>query len=126
MSGWTAITVDAMDEQAAHDLAEELQAIADFRHDVQVDGRTVKAYIRGYDNRAESVLKRATQYWDKAVVIDANDTVDAGDGHVLQTVSAERNDVTTLETAHGAEGAMAQDVASELGEYVNANVLVRR
>jgi hypothetical protein len=110
-----------MDEQRAQELAEQLRTIADFHHDVQVDGLTVKARIGGYDNTAESVLNRYTNCWDKACVIDANDTVDAGDAKVLQAVSAERGDTTEIASATGAEGAMARDVASELSEHMEAN-----
>lgn len=121
MVGWTAITVDAMDEQRGQELAEQLRAIADYHQDVTVDGVTVKARIGGYDNTAESVLNRYTNCWDKACVIDANDTVDAGDGKVLQAVSAQRGDIVEIASATGAEGAMAHDVASELSEHMEAN-----
>lgn len=121
MSGWTAITVDAMDEQAATELADELRAVADFDREVTVDGATVRAHIHGYDNFGENRLKRHTEYWDKAAVIDANDTVDAGDGYVLQAVSEQRNDTTELASAHGAEGAQAHDVASELSSHMEAD-----
>jgi phage tail sheath gpL-like len=125
MTGWTGITAEAMNEQAANDLADELRAVTNNHNDVQVDGTTVTAYIRGYHNDGESRLMDTTQYWDTAVVIDANNTVESGHGKALRTVSDQHDDVVVLETSDGAVGARAQDVANDLSGYVDAELLVR-
>lgn len=86
--------------------------------------RVVAVCQWGYD-RMDTLpqwLKERTEWWGRAVVINANDTTDKGTGHLHKT---KKNDVIHVETKEGHEGAVAHDVAGYFDEKLGFRPVVR-
>lgn len=125
MSGWTTVTVDATDEQSAEKLREVFNNTADDEHDGARggDGKRVRAIMWGYDSGDTMwVLKNNPDLWDTAVVMDCNDTTDAGSGTAYESNGTS---VESIDSASGVEGARGRDAAHELERHVSGNVYMR-
>lgn len=118
MTGWSTITALCPDEEDADLLAAEFECWTEPLMVEQHD-RVVKARFYGYpaENDAQVALEDNANLWDTAVRIDANDTVDAGDGYAFVS-DPDTGAVDLIDSANGVEGARAHDVAADLGTHV--------
>lgn len=125
MSGWTTFTVDAVDEQSADELRDAFEAGISAPSDATFggDGASVRGLSWGYgDAQTMNVLKETTDLWERAVVMECNDTSDSGDGTAYESSDGS---VERLDSAHGVESARGHDAADELNEYVSEHVYMR-
>lgn len=108
MSGWVNLTVETADEYDEDALAEALMDEAPYE-DEPVYGGTVQLDGRGHTGSAQvSRIFEQCPGVTRALVIDANDTVDAGSGYLYER--DENGDPVKVDRKKGHEGAMARDV----------------
>lgn len=127
MSGWQTFTVDAVDEESAEELAStfNVEYEGSMDGDARVSDEQVRGIEWGYHGGAmvmHDLLKRRTDLWQNAVLMDCNDTSDSGSG---KAYSAEGGSMEQVDSAHGVEGARGRDASHELKRYVDGHVEMR-
>jgi len=125
MSGWTTVTVDASSEQDAEELREAFNDAADDEYDGARDGSgtKVEALMWGYGSGATMrTLKENTDLWERAVVMECNDTSDSGSGTAYV---AEGGTVSSVDSASGVERARGHDAADDLMYHIEGRVYMR-
>ena len=126
MSGWSTTTVELRKTRTAEAFLEELEEkVLGERDYAGVESERVVVVCRwGYEmmETLPQWLEERTEWWGQAVVINANDTTDSGEGHLHKT---KKSDVIKVETKDGYEGAAAHDVAGYFDEKLGFRPRVR-
>jgi len=125
MSGWTTITVDANSEEDAEQLREAFNNAADDEYNGARDGtgEKVEALMWGYGSGATmQTLRDNADLWERAVVMNCNDTSDSGSGTAYVS---EGGTVSSVDSASGVERARGHDAADDLMYHIEGHVYMR-
>lgn len=117
MSGWTVLTFEFEDDERKEEVDEELRSQYEGRQPPTAEGYgDVTVQLERGISRSGAAKRWAEDYPDanRIVVIQANDTSDAGDGTLFDV--DEDGNVEQIDEKHGYEGARGRDVTGYFGD----------
>jgi len=111
MSGWTALTIHAQDEETNEEIEKELNEQYQGRDPYTADGYAERTVQVGRHASHEKVAEEFAEQFpqsEQIVVVSANDTSGSGRGSLF-SVDNEGN-IEQIDTKQGYEGACGEDV----------------